>query len=274
VFMLAPDHSGTAWTETVLYNFCSQENCNDGCFPEAGLIMDKAGNLYGTTTGCGFNGSGAVFELTPNGNKPWTYNVLYSFCAQTNCADGANPYAGVVMDAAGNLYGTTEGGGQSGFGTVFALTQDGEETVIYSFCSQKNCADGANPVGGLVLGCVRVTGLGLGPMQQACGQQALIGTTEAGGSGLGPNGVSGGGTVFALPPEQNGTWAETVLYDFCSQPSCSDGFSPQAAMLADKFGNLYGTTHSGGIGTASDGGYGVLFKLIAPSIPDAGRVSE
>jgi len=178
VFKLAPDG-----TQTVLYSFCPQSGCADGAGPRAGLIMDAAGNLYGTTKGGGAGGTGVVFKLAPDG----TETVLYSFCSQANCTDGATPVAGLIMDAAGNLYGTTLSGGGTpnpdlpppSQGVVFALAPDGTETVLYSFCSQlPNCTDGARP--GAVI--MDVAG-------------NLDGTTALGGIAPGNSGV-----VFALTP--------------------------------------------------------------------------
>ena len=118
VFKLAPNG-----TYTVRYSFCPQNGCADGSHPGAGLIIDGAGNLYGTTYQGRTNNNGVVFQLAPDG----TYTVLYNFCQQSNCADGANPLAGLVMDAAGNLYGTTYQGGTSGHnaGTVFRSPRTG-----------------------------------------------------------------------------------------------------------------------------------------------------
>jgi uncharacterized repeat protein (TIGR03803 family) len=125
VFKLTPQGK-----ETVLYSFCAQNNCTDGVTPQAGLVFDPKGNLYGTTYFGGAHGDGVVFRLTPEGKE----TVLYSFCAQTNCTDGANPEAGMVFDRKGNLYGTTQFGGAYnpsvcsdmygyyGCGAVFKLT--------------------------------------------------------------------------------------------------------------------------------------------------------
>jgi uncharacterized repeat protein (TIGR03803 family) len=124
--------------ETVLYNFCSMTNCADGQLSYAGLILDVAGNLYGTTSQGGANNGGTAFKVTQNGQE----TVLYSFCSAPNCADGQLPYAGLIRDAAGNLYGTTTYGGANNGGTVFKLDKNGYETVLYSFCSVPNCIDG------------------------------------------------------------------------------------------------------------------------------------
>src|SRR6266851_1670139 len=238
VFQLTPDPTGTGWTETVLYSFCSQIYCADGYQPLGGLIMDGAGNLYGTTRQgdnnpgtCAFaGGCGVVFELTPDATgTAWTETVLHSFFC-SNCADGANPAPGLIMDGAGNLYGTTTTGGATGGGTVFQLTPSDtgwSETVLYSFCSQTRCADGLYPYGDLI-------------MDEAGN---LYGTTWRGGSGT--QLISG--VAFELTPDSTGTaWTETVLYNFCSQSNCADGGGPFAGLLMDASGNLYGTTNVGG----------------------------
>ena len=158
---LASYSGAVAYQEMVLHSFCAQKNCTDGDSPQAELIMDAAGNLYGTTTGggaheCGvYCEGGTVFELIPNATKTaWTETVLYSFCAQKNCADGDEPRAGVIMDSAGNLYGTTHRGGADGnYGTVFELTPNATrtgwmETVLYSFASTHGATpDGRGPRG-------------------------------------------------------------------------------------------------------------------------------
>jgi uncharacterized repeat protein (TIGR03803 family) len=141
VYAIAPDG-----TETILHAFCSVANCADGAYPEAGLIADKAGNLYGTTSGGGTGGGGVVFKVTKNE----TEKVLYSFCSQDNCIDGSEPFAPVVLDKAGNLYGTTLTGGQNfvGDGTLFKLAADGTETVLHSF---ELGMDGAKPNAGVTI---------------------------------------------------------------------------------------------------------------------------
>jgi len=222
VFKLSAKGKGT-----VLYSFCAQNDCADGGVPQAGLIFDQKGNLYGTTVSggayCGSNyGCGVVFKLTPQGEE----TVLYSFCAKTTCADGASPYGGLVFDKKGNLYGTTLMGGAANRGTVFKLTPEGEETVLYGFCAKKSyCHDGENPYAGVVFD----------------QKENLYGTTPLGGAYDGCDNT-GCGVVFELTPKGK----ETVLHSFCAQKGCDDGSLPYAELVFDKKGNLYGTTWAGG----------------------------
>jgi uncharacterized repeat protein (TIGR03803 family) len=284
----------TTGAETVVYSFCSKRSCDDGFNPEGGLIEMK-GKLYGTTEsgGHGFNGQhfGTAFRLDPNTG---TEKVLYSFCQQQDCPDGMYPTTSLLA-VNGTLYGTTETGG--GSGTAFAINpKTGAETVIYDFCSQKGCTDGAEPLAGLVdaNGTLYGTTLSGGADDcgngQACGtvfsldpssgvetvlhsfgsgtdgkypeagviavNGLLYGTTYAGGS-TGCFGGYGCGTVFSVDPG-NGT--ETVLYAFCSQQDCADGAEPFASLI-DVHGTLYGTTYEGG-GTGCGGsGCGTVFSV-------------
>ena len=215
-------------TETVLYSFCVKRHCSDGYYPHAGLVRDNNGNLYGTTQFNGAYGGGTVFELSASG----TETVLYSFCAQPSCTDGSGPRAGLVLDTNGNLYGTTYGGGAYGGGTVFKVSASGTETVLHSFCAQAGCKDGSNPLADLVM--------------DANGN--LFGTTIKGGT-------NGKGTVF----EVSANGSETVLYSFCSQAGCRDGSTPKAGLVMDTKGNLYGTTYYGG----AKRGRGTVFELSA-----------
>ena len=144
---------------TVLHRFCSESNCADGATPAGGLAQGPNGELYGTTYYGGANesscyrGGGTVFEITRSGQL----TTLYSFCSQSNCSDGEWPGAAPVLDAKGNLYGTTAYGGASlqcgayGCGTAFKITRSGQFTSLYSFCSQTECSDGELPVASLVL---------------------------------------------------------------------------------------------------------------------------
>ena len=195
--------------ETILHSF----NGTDGKTPN-GLIRDRAGNLYGTTVEGGIGGSGVVFRINPSG----VYQVLYKFTGP----DGAQPYAGLTRDAAGNLYGTTDTGGDFGKGTIFKLAPDGTETVLHSFPGQ---AGGNRPFTGLLL--------------DAAGN--LYGSTFAGGTGR-------LGTIFKL--DTSGVFS--ILINF----SGANGEEP-GELAMDAVGNLYGTTYKGG-GPFDDG---VVFKL-------------
>ncbi len=210
VFEVSP--SGT---ETLLYSFCTQPGCRDGYYPHADLVMDKNGNLYGTTQYRGAHGGGVVFEVSASGVE----SVLYSFCAQSGCTDGYHPRAGLALDANGNLYGTTYQGGANGKGVVFEVTPSGAETVLYSFCAQPGCADGSFPRASVALDT----------------KGNVYGTTYDGGA-------NGKGTVFEVSP----SGIETVLHSFCAQPACADGSRPEAGLVLDTKGNLYGTTYAGG----------------------------
>ncbi|HTT82777.1 MAG TPA: choice-of-anchor tandem repeat GloVer-containing protein [Rhizomicrobium sp.] len=218
-----------AASETTVYSFCSQANCADGSYPDAGML-DINGTLYGTTAGGGANDQGTVFTIDPGTGAE---TVLYSFCSKTNCSDGSFPDINLI-EVNGKLYGTTGFGGNADDGAVFSLDiSTGREKVLYSFCSQQNCTDGADPYAGLV----DVKG-------------TLYGTTANGGANCESNG--GCGTVFALDPR---TGAETVLYSFCSQQNCTDGKYAYAGLVEVK-GMLYGTTGYGGADN-----YGTVFAL-------------
>jgi uncharacterized repeat protein (TIGR03803 family) len=200
--------SGTK--ETVLYRFTGG---GDGAWPLAGVIMDGAGALYGTTNSGGGVGGGVAFKLV--GKKE---TVLHSFCSENNCQDGNYLTSGLIMDVNWNLYGTAVFGGDvncdypAGCGVVFKLTGK-KETVLHSF---KGSPDGQSPLAALFM--------------DAGG--SLYGTTL--------NGGSGGGTVFEL--EANAE-KERVLHRF--HPYTRGGYSPSTAVVQDASGNLYGTTNSG-----------------------------
>jgi uncharacterized repeat protein (TIGR03803 family) len=206
----------TNGNEIVLYSFNGGE---DGANPDAGLVQDAQGNLYGTTAGGGSFGDGTVFMVGTNNKE----TVLYSFRGGT---DGSNPHAGLVRDAQGNLYGTTPIGGAFDEGTVFEVDAKGQEIILHNFSGIDG--DGAAPDDGLV--------------QDAQGN--LYGTTPNGGT-------TGLGTVFKVDTNGN----ETVLYSF----SGAEGY-PISGLVLDVHGNLYGTTYVGG-NLACQDGCGTAFKV-------------
>jgi uncharacterized repeat protein (TIGR03803 family) len=215
VYELTPSNGG--WTESVLHTFCSLPHCNDGDDAKSGLIFDPRGNLYGTTFIGGKDNAGVVFKLAPSGST-WTFSVLYTF---TGGRDGRGPYVGsLIMDAMGNLYGTTTTGGIYKQGTVFKLSQSAgkwKETVLHSFANR----DGSYPMGSLIF--------------DLSGN--LYGMTTAGGD-LSRCAGKGCGVVFKLMPNSKGGWTETVLHRFLDGP----GAFPLYGLIFDPAGNLYGTT--------------------------------
>jgi uncharacterized repeat protein (TIGR03803 family) len=218
--------------ETVLHKF---HGSPDGESPEALLVEDAEGNLYGTTLEGGDFGYGTVFKLDRTGRE----TVFHSFGGS---GDGKLPYASVIRDTAGNLYGVTAGGGPFAAGTVYELDQTGKETVLYNF---RGGSDGGFPVSVL--------------LSDRAGN--LYGTTQDGGNG--ECGGTGCGVVFELSPQSGENWTERVLYVFCSLSNCADGQAPLAGPLVrDVEGNLYGTTYFGGASHNCNGvGCGTVFKL-------------
>jgi uncharacterized repeat protein (TIGR03803 family) len=255
---------------TTLFNFTGAPG---GTEPKTGVTRDSAGNLYGTTSFGGAANAGVVYKVDTTGHE----TVLYSF---TGGADGDYPLAGVTLDSAGNLYGTTFHGGTQGFGVVYKVDTTGQETVLYSFTGG---ADGGYPEAGVILDATGnlygttleggAAGAGVvyeldtaghetvlysftggvdggfplaSPIRDAAGN--LYGTTNGGGT-------AGLGVVYKL----NATGQETVLYSF---PGGPEGAFPFAGVIRDGAGNFYGTTADGG-GPAGEGGHGVVFKLTA-----------
>lgn len=212
-------YSAQAQTETVLYSFKGAPT--DGGYPSAGVILDAAGDIYGTSWQGGPVNLGAVFVISKHGEK-----VLRSFSG----VDGEIPLAGLVRDAAGNLYGTTTGGGTAGWGTIFKISAIGKWSLLHSFAGPPT--DGGYPLAGLILDT----------------RGNLYGTTELGGARK-------VGTVFKLDPTGN----ETVLHSFTGGAlGEADGADPKGGLLLDSAGNLYGTTMGGGPQNA-----GVVFKIDA-----------
>jgi len=224
VFELQPSGKG-AWALNTLYTF---KGVPDGSAPYGSLVFDTAGNLYGTTSTGGPANAGTVFELSPATDGGWTETVLYSFLS----SGGTDPSVGVILDSAGNLYGTTvSSGGTCGcdYGTVFELVRGTggawTKTTLHTFTSN----DGHSP---------------LGLVFDTAGN--LYGVTFVGGS-------SNDGTVFELSPGSGGTWTETQLHVFGG----ADGAGPVGSLIFDSTGNLYGASAYGG----ADNNKGTVFEV-------------
>jgi uncharacterized repeat protein (TIGR03803 family) len=238
VFKLSPNTNGT-WTETVLARFLGS---TDVAQPALGVVMDSAGNLYGASEGgCIEECNGIIFKLAPGSNGTWTESILYTFMGGT---DGGFP-AAIVLDGAGNIFGTTSsGGGNCSCGTVFELSppQSGttwDKTVLYSF---NDGLGGGSPSSGVIF--------------DSAGN--LYGTTYDGGSFACPQ--SGCGVVYRLTPESSG-WKFGVVYTF-NGVNGSRGAQPSGGLTMDSAGDLYGTTSGGGNLACNNGnGCGSVFKL-------------
>jgi uncharacterized repeat protein (TIGR03803 family) len=263
VFKLAPGGS-----ETALYSFTGGA---DGAHPMASLIMDKAGNLYGTTRDGGSHSVGVIFEVAPDGGE----SVLHPFAG----SDGAFPLANVTMDKAGNLYGTTQQGGTKGLGTVFKLARGGGLSVLHSFGGG---SDGEFPDAGVILdkklnlygttvnGGTSNDGVVFEVTQR--GKETILYTFAGGSDGANPvsgvtmkkgflygttslGGSNNAGTVFKTPAKPG---SDTVIYSFTGG---SDGSNPEGGVLALS-GNLFGTAFAGGnSGCTGSGGCGVVFEI-------------
>jgi uncharacterized repeat protein (TIGR03803 family) len=242
IFRITP--SGTLKT---LYSFCSQNGCADGSGPWGVLVQAANGDFYGTTTlggmagtTCGNDQCGTIFRISASG----TFTTIYSFCSQAGCADGSNPFAGLVQATNGDLYGSTEFSGagadcavQGSCGTIFKITPSGTLTTLYSFCSKPGCADGNNPQAAFI----------------EAPNGNLFGITVG-------HGTIGSSTIFRMSP--SGTL--TTLYSFCAQAGCPDGTEP-LALVQGTNGTFYGTTLRGG--TSAYGGYGTIFSFSTGQAP-------
>jgi uncharacterized repeat protein (TIGR03803 family) len=241
VYELSPGPGG--WTESVLYTFCSDSKCPNGEGPYAGLVLDAKGNLFGTTEYGGIyppqcpvgNGCGVVYKLRHMPDGTWKQRVLHTFASFPN--DGVKPAVGALaFDGDGKLYGTTNQGGKNVCdttycGTIFRLTRQPnghwKETILYNF---RKGSSGKGPGAGVVI--------------DRAGN--LYGTTIYGGT------QCDCGVVYKLAPNPDGTWTYTVLHQFTG----FDGAQPDANLILDEQGNLYGTTSTGG-----PGGAGVVFQI-------------
>ena len=214
-----------ASTTEIIYSFAGDE---DGEYLDTDVEIDAAGNLYGTSVLGGEFGGGTVWELSPIAGG-WVHTVLYSF---TGSADGGEPYKGVTLDAAGNLYGTAVTGGsgscEGGCGVVYKLTNSGgtwTQTVIHAFTGD----DGSGPGSRVTLD----------------SRGNVYGMTPTGGA-------DGLGTIYELHPRSGGSWAFRVIHDFTGGP---DGSSGSAGKMVLRGRHLYGAATTGGAG------YGTVFEL-------------
>jgi uncharacterized repeat protein (TIGR03803 family) len=287
LFELVPK-AGGGWSEVLLHNF--GQSSTDGVLPN-GVVADAAGNLYGTTVyggteKCEIINCGTVFKMTKK-NGHWVEEVLYNF--QNNGSDGTNPYFGVTLDSAGNVYGTTEYGGAYGQGTVYEVSPTASggwtEQVIHSFGASGDTGYGQTLIfnGGNLYGATSNGGSGAGEVFEltptlggSWTEQILYsfpynpeGQTPEGPGGILMDGAgniyglagSGGtgldGAVFELTPQAGGTWAETTLYNFNYYASGGiDGAQPTGTPVLDSQGNLYGVTVYGGTDDA-----GIVFEI-------------
>jgi len=271
VFELSSNPDGT-WTETVLYSFAGGD---DGAFPNAGVIFDQNGNLYGTTLHFGGSGDGTVFRLSPPSkpSKVWTETVLYNFVGDR---DGEYCLGSLTFDKAGKLYGATLFGGTYGGGTIFQLVppKQGDLWSLNVLHTFKGNGDGLDPWGPVILddqgsvygtnydgvvfrlqppapGQSKWTFKVLYEVPGLAAQGALLpGRGALYGTALG--GANNSGVVFQLTPQQ-GQWKLTTLYDF---KGGVDGSNPLNGLVADRAGNLYGVTSNGGINDQ-----GTIFRL-------------
>jgi len=204
----------------------------------AGLIQGTDGNFYGSTVYGGAYTYGMIFAVSPAS----MLSTVYNFCPSIGCADGAYPYAALVLGTDGNFYGTNAGGGARGWGTIFKITSSGVLTTLHSFCGSASCADGVYPTASLV--------------QAANGN--FYGTTQG-------DGTNTLGTIFRV----TAAGQFTTLYTFCKVAGCPDGAAPTAGLIQATDGNFYGATKGGGIpgcGSATLQGCGTIFKVTAAGV--------
>jgi uncharacterized repeat protein (TIGR03803 family) len=285
VFELKRKPGGT-WKEKILHNF--NFNGTDGVGPTVGLALDAAGNLYGTTQGGGANVEGAVYELSPTAHGLWTETILHSF--NNDGTDGFAPYSTVILDASGNVYGTTSEGGPYNQGTVYELSPSGggawTETILYSFSYNYPSGEVPNSIlfdasgnlyGTTASGTYPFDGtvFELSPSAGGWTEMVLHYFKNSAKGGDLPNGLvfdtagnlygvtyDGGiyaeGNVYKLSPNGDGTWSEGITHNFSNDGV--DGFFPNGGLIIDAAGKLFGTTASGGTGGQYFGG--TVFEVV------------
>jgi uncharacterized repeat protein (TIGR03803 family) len=271
-----------------IFNFCDQVmGCSNTGFPVTPVTQGSDSNFYGTTFDGGPNDDGIIYKITPSGS----FSTLYTFCSQTDCHDGFQPEAGLILGSDGNFYGTTVSGGPNptvGGGTLYKITPSGTYTVLHNFCGQggASCTDGSGPLtlvqgsDGNLYGVTNSGGAyaygtifkltpagGFTKLYDFCGPSnpclsdeqpapsALVEGTDGNFYGVTyQDGAYGYGSVFRITP----SGAFTKLYDFCgpSSSTCTDGFGPYALTAASD-GNFYGATLTGGMSENA----GTFFQL-------------
>ncbi|HWA04835.1 MAG TPA: choice-of-anchor tandem repeat GloVer-containing protein [Rhizomicrobium sp.] len=274
IFELSPDGKG-GWNYKTIYSFCAEDGCEDGANPQATLIIDINGTLYGTTQG---PEAGKAFRLTP-ANGGWELVPIHEFCGEEegeDCIGGSNPSGGLTYrgaetgapyDGVSALYGATLEGGEGEAGVIYQLkpphrdVEDWRVKELYVFCPDggearrapghagkgrpigANCEDGKMPSGGLTI--------------DSAGN--LYGTTYYGGEDANLEG--GAGVVFKLSRGAGQTWTQSVLHRFCEKPACSDGQNPYDGLLMDSAGSLFGATLRGGSKCGRRDPCGVAFEI-------------
>ncbi len=236
VFELSPAGGGV-WRESWLHIFTGAPN--DGATPFAGLTLDSAGNLYGSTVNGGQYNVGTIFKLTPNGSGGWSESIIFAFNFVTQT--GSQPESSLVFDATGNIYGTTTNA-DSFPGNVFELSPGSggtwNETVLYTFSWPTNCSYFCD---------VDPSGVVFDVKGNLSGVTAY--------DGAGCNDTPGCGTVYALTPQSGGTWKHQLIHTF---ESAQDGSEPLGSLVVDRAGNMFGTTSYGG----NRKGDGTIFQII------------
>lgn len=291
--------SAQAWTETALHRFCARPLCQDGYFPMSGVLMDSAGNFFGTTSQGGNNNgdnAGVIYELVANADRTaWDFQLVHKFCSVNgihHCEDGEQPTGELIADDNGRLYGVTKYGGDVSQGMFYQVTagrQHWHYQVLYAFCYSQSCQAGMVPTQGL-------TYAGEAAGMPWDGHAPLFGTTDEGGeSSAGTiyeltrrhsqwtqqdlhsfdssykanglvmdaagnlygvttlGGAYGGGQIFEL---EHGSWNFSVLHEFCGAANCADGQYPVGRLTLDAHGHLFGVADSGGSANA-----GVVFEF-------------